>query len=80
MASPDGETIQGGTLFKGGHYRIEKGFDRGHYSCFDCCKGRTLIKEIRYLLEQIWLYKLYYLATNSISKQLCSVKYCSTYV
>jgi hypothetical protein len=32
MASPDGETIQGRTLFKGGHYRIEKGFDRGHYS------------------------------------------------
>ena len=31
MASPDGETIQGGTLFKGGHYRIEKVFDRGHY-------------------------------------------------
>ena len=32
MASQDGETIQGGTLFKGGHYRLEKGFDRGHYS------------------------------------------------
>ena len=31
MASPDGKTIQGRTLFKGGHYRIEKGFDRGHY-------------------------------------------------
>ena len=26
MASPDGETIQGGILFKGGHYRIEKVF------------------------------------------------------
>ena len=25
MTSPDGETIQGG------HYRLEKGFDRGHY-------------------------------------------------
>ena len=24
--------IQGGTLFKRGHYRIEKGFDWGHYS------------------------------------------------
>jgi hypothetical protein len=32
MTSPDGETIRGGTLFKGGHYRLEKGFDRGHYS------------------------------------------------
>ena len=32
MASPDGETIQGGTLFKGEHYRIEKDFDWGHYS------------------------------------------------
>jgi hypothetical protein len=32
MTSPDGETIQGGTLFKGGHYRLEKGFDQGHYS------------------------------------------------
>jgi hypothetical protein len=36
-----GETIQEGKLFKGGHnqggnyprhFRIEKGFDRGHYS------------------------------------------------
>jgi hypothetical protein len=27
-----GETIQGGTLIKGGHYRLEKGFDRGNYS------------------------------------------------
>ena len=33
MASPDGETIQGWTLSSmGGHYRIEKAFDRGHYS------------------------------------------------
>ena len=38
MASPDGETIQGGDtnqgekLLKGGHYRLEKGFDWGHYS------------------------------------------------
>ena len=31
MAPSDGETIQGGTLFKGGHYRLEKGFDWGHY-------------------------------------------------
>ena len=32
MTSPDGETIQEGTLFKGGHYRLEKGIDRGDYS------------------------------------------------
>ena len=32
MTSPDGETIQGGKLFKGGHYRLEKAFDWGHYS------------------------------------------------
>ena len=32
MASPDGETIQGGILLEGGHYRIEKGFDQGYYS------------------------------------------------
>jgi hypothetical protein len=23
--------IKAGTLFKGGHYRLEKGFDRVHY-------------------------------------------------
>ena len=28
MTSPDGETIQGGTLFNGGQYRLEKGFDQ----------------------------------------------------
>ena len=27
-----GDTNQGGKLFKGGHYILEKGFDRGHYS------------------------------------------------
>ena len=49
-----GETIQGvtiyqwGKLFKGGHYRLEKGFDRGHYSRGYIIQGRTLIKEIRY--------------------------------
>ena len=32
MASPDGETIQEGTLLKGRHYRIEKGFGQEHYS------------------------------------------------
>ena len=30
MTSPDGETIRGGTVFKRGHYRLEKGFDQGH--------------------------------------------------
>ena len=34
-----GETIQGGTLIKEGHYRLEKGFDWGHYS-----RGGTLFK------------------------------------
>ena len=38
MTSPDGETIRVGTLFKGGHYRLEKGFDRGHF------QGGTLFK------------------------------------
>ena len=33
-----GETIQGGTLIKGGHYRLEKGFDRRHI------QGGTLFK------------------------------------
>ena len=34
MTSPGGETIRegGGASFKGGHYRLEKGFDQGHYS------------------------------------------------
>ena len=33
MVSPDGELpIQGGTLLKGGHYRLDLGFDRGHSS------------------------------------------------
>ena len=27
MSSPDGEIIRRGTLFKGGHYRLEQGFD-----------------------------------------------------
>ena len=49
MAAPGGETIQGGTLFKGGHYILEKGFDWGHYSREYIIQGRTLIKEIRYL-------------------------------
>ena len=31
MASPDGETIQGGHYSSGRHYRIGKGFDKGHY-------------------------------------------------
>ena len=31
--------IQGGTLIKGGHYRLEKGFDRGHYSRGTMFKG-----------------------------------------
>ena len=31
----------------------------------------------RYLLDQIWLYKLYQFVINSISKQFCYVKYCS---
>ena len=31
-------TIQGGTLIKGGHYRLEKGFDR------DTIQGGTLFK------------------------------------
>jgi len=31
MASTDGETIQGGSLFKGGHYRFKKGFDQRHH-------------------------------------------------
>ena len=38
MTSPDGETIQGGTLFKGGQYRLEKGFDR------DTIQGGILLK------------------------------------
>ena len=42
------DTNQGGKLFKGGHYRLEKGFDRGHYSRGYIIQGRTLIKEIRY--------------------------------
>ena len=45
MASPDGETIQKGTLFKGGHYRIEKGFDRDTIHgmpCFDWCYQSNL--------------------------------------
>ena len=50
MTSSDGETNQGGTLFKGGHYRLEKGFDRGYYSRGYIIEGRTLIKEIRYLV------------------------------
>ena len=28
MTSPDGNTIRGGTLLNGGHYRLEKGFGR----------------------------------------------------
>ena len=43
MTSPDGETI------RGGHYKLEKGFDRGHYSRGYIIQGRTLIKEIRYI-------------------------------
>ena len=39
MTSPDGETIRGGTLFKGGQYRLEKGFDWGHYSRGTLSKG-----------------------------------------
>ena len=50
MTSPDGETIRGGTLFKGGHYRLKKGFDRGHYSMGYIIQAKTLIKEIRYVL------------------------------
>ena len=30
--SSDRETIRGGTIFNGGYYRLEKEFDRGHYS------------------------------------------------
>ena len=54
MTSPDRETIQRGTLFKGGHYRLEKGFDRGHYSRGCIIKGRTLIKEIRYVNQGVY--------------------------
>ena len=43
MTSPGGETIQGGTLFKGEQYRLEKGFDR----------GQTLFKGVHYLREDI---------------------------
>ena len=38
MISPDGETIQGVSLFKGGHYRLEKGFDG------DTIQGGTIFK------------------------------------
>ena len=31
MATPDGETIQGGHYLRGGHYRIEKDYVGGHY-------------------------------------------------
>jgi hypothetical protein len=41
MTSPDGETTQGGE-----HYRLEKGFDRGHYSRRYIFYEMTLIKEI----------------------------------
>ena len=39
MTSPDGEIIQGRTLFKGDQYRLEKGFDRRHYSRGTLFKG-----------------------------------------
>ena len=44
-----GNYLREDTIFKGGHHRLEKGFDRGHYSRGYITKGRTLIKEIRYL-------------------------------
>ena len=31
MASSDGENIQGEHCSRGGHYKMEKGLDRGHY-------------------------------------------------
>ena len=47
MASPDGETIQGGTLFKGGIYR-----DTIHgMSCFDAMNIDVAISQTLDLLK-----------------------------
>ena len=39
-----GDTNQERTLFKGGHYRLEKGFDRGHYLYLYNLKKRIYLK------------------------------------
>ena len=43
------ETIQGGKLFKGGNYKLLRGFDCGNYSKEETIQGRKLYEEIRYL-------------------------------
>ena len=45
MTSPDGETIRGGHYSRGGHYRLEKGFDRGHYLREDYSRGKSVYKK-----------------------------------
>ena len=58
-----------GKLLEGGHYRLEKGFDRGHYSRGYIIQGRTLVKEIRYL--NLW--RFFFLLTDQCVSQCTAV-------